>query len=54
MTWLPDYITMWDVGQYVLTMVAGQVLYRNGRYTTLDYPKLRQEFREAARRLTGR
>ena len=41
-------------GEVVLTMVAGQVLYRNGRYTTLDYPKLRQEFREAARRLTGR
>jgi 5-methylthioadenosine/S-adenosylhomocysteine deaminase len=41
-------------GEVVLTMVAGRVLYRDGTFTTFDYARLRQDFQEAAARLTGR
>lgn len=41
-------------GEVTLTMVDGKVLYRDGVCTTFDYPRLRREFREISRQLTGR
>jgi 5-methylthioadenosine/S-adenosylhomocysteine deaminase len=41
-------------GEVRLTMVAGRVLYRDGAFTTLDYPQLRKEFKMVARQLTAR
>lgn len=41
-------------GEVVCTMVAGRVLYRNGRFADLDYSGLLAAFREAAGRISGR
>jgi 5-methylthioadenosine/S-adenosylhomocysteine deaminase len=38
----------------VLTMVAGEVVWQNGRFPGLDYPALRREVRDMARSLAGR
>jgi 5-methylthioadenosine/S-adenosylhomocysteine deaminase len=38
-------------GEVACTMVAGKVLYRDGQFTSLDYPALLARFREAAARL---
>jgi len=40
-------------GEVRLTMVAGRVLYRDGRFPELDYPGLRTAFHKAAADLTG-
>jgi len=37
-----------DGGEVALTMVGGEVLYRDGAFTRLDYPALLAEIREAA------
>ncbi|OLN29523.1 S-adenosylhomocysteine deaminase [Desulfovibrio sp. DV] len=41
-------------GEVVLTMVAGRVHFRDGVFLTMDYEVLRQAFRKAAVRLSGR
>ncbi len=41
-------------GEVTLTMVAGQVLYRNGTFPGFDYPAVLAAFREKAARLCGR
>ncbi|QLA19119.1 amidohydrolase [Desulfolutivibrio sulfoxidireducens] len=39
--------------EVVLTMVAGRVVYRDGRFPDLDYPALAAEVRDMARHLAG-
>ncbi len=49
---LSDAVYAASGGEVVCTMAAGRVLYRNGAFTTLDYPELRTRFLETAARLT--